>query len=375
MNDNDYMQRALMLAARGAGRVSPNPMVGAVVVRGGRIVGEGFHQAVGGPHAEVHAIDAAGGQARGATLYVTLEPCNHTGRTPPCTEKILAAGIARVVSAMADPNPDVRGGGHARLTAHGIAVHCGVCEAEARRLNESFIKFVRVRRPFVVLKLAATLDGRIATRTGDARWVTGAAAREQVHRLRHALDAIMVGAGTVAADDPQLTARLPEGGGVDPVRIVLDSRLRMVENARMLHQSSPAATYVVCGPAAGIEDRRRLSAAGARIVEVPLKEGGIDLVILMERLGAMGLTSLLIEGGAQVAGSALAAGIVDKIVFHYAPKILGGDDGRPMLSGTGPDAMRDALRLCDVTIERLGDDIAVSGYVRAAQEQICLPES
>jgi diaminohydroxyphosphoribosylaminopyrimidine deaminase / 5-amino-6-(5-phosphoribosylamino)uracil reductase len=365
MNANDYMQRALMLAALGAGRVSPNPMVGAVVVREGRIVGEGFHQAVGGPHAEVHALEAAGPQARGATLYVTLEPCNHTGRTPPCTEKILAAGIGRVVSAMNDPNPEVAGGGHAFLRARGVEVLCGIGEAEARRLNESFIKFVRTRRPFVLLKLAATLDGRIATRTGDARWVTGPAARERVHRLRHALDAIMVGVGTVAADNPQLTARLPEGGGVDPVRIVLDTKLRMAGSARMLQQTSTAATYVVCGPPAGADDRRRLSAAGAHILEVPVNGDGIDLAVLMERLGAMGLTSLLIEGGARVAGSALRAGIVDKILFHYAPKILGGDDGRPMLRGAGPDAMQDALALSDVTVERLGEDIAVEGYIRA----------
>ena len=357
------MRRALALAAQGAGRVSPNPLVGAVVVRGGHIVGEGYHQAVGGPHAEVHAIEAAGEAAQGATLYVTLEPCNHHGRTPPCTRKILSAGITRVVSAMTDPNPDVAGGGHAVLTARGIAVHCGLCEHEARRLNESFIKYVRTRRPFVVLKLAATLDGRIATRTGDARWVTGPAARERVHRLRHALDAIMVGAGTVAADDPQLTARLPEGGSVDPVRIVLDTRLRMAVSARMLHQASAAATYIVCGPAADEADRRRLEAAGARILEMPLKAGGIDLGALMERLGAMGLTSLLIEGGARVAGSALAAGIVDKIVFHYAPKILGGDDGWPMLRGAGAAVMQEALALSDVVVERLGDDIAVEGYI------------
>ena len=195
MNDTDYMRMALDLAVKGAGYVSPNPMVGAVVVKAGRVVGRGYHQAVGGPHAEVNAIDDAGDQARGATIYVTLEPCNHFGRTPPCTRKILEAGIKRVVVAMADPNPDVTGGGNAFLKSRDVEVVCGICESEAGRLNESFIKYVRTRLPFVVLKMAATLDGRIATRTGDARWVTGPEARARVHALRHAVDAVMVGVG------------------------------------------------------------------------------------------------------------------------------------------------------------------------------------
>ena len=201
MNDNEYMQMALALAAQGRGRVSPNPMVGAVVVKAGQVVGKGYHRSVGGPHAEVHAIDDAGPAARDATLYVTLEPCNHLGRTPPCTRKILEAGIQKVIVAMLDPNPDVTGGGNAFLQARGIEVLCGIEEAAARRLNESFIKYVRTRKPFVVLKIASTLDGRIATRTGDAHWVTGPFARAHVHRLRHAMDAIMVGVGTVQSDD------------------------------------------------------------------------------------------------------------------------------------------------------------------------------
>jgi diaminohydroxyphosphoribosylaminopyrimidine deaminase / 5-amino-6-(5-phosphoribosylamino)uracil reductase len=214
MNDDDYMAMALELAALGAGHVSPNPMVGAVVVKDGQVVGKGYHQAVGGPHAEVHALDAAGAKASGATLYVTLEPCNHYGRTPPCTHKILNAGIKRVVVAMADPNPDVTGGGNHYLQARGIELTCGVQEKAAKRLNESFVKFIRVKRPFVTLKMAATLDGRIATRTGDARWVTGEAARHRVHLMRHAVDAILVGVGTIAADNPQLTTRLGDGGPV-----------------------------------------------------------------------------------------------------------------------------------------------------------------
>ena len=362
------MTTALALAARGAGRVSPNPMVGAVVVRDGRIVGQGYHQAVGGPHAEVHALEEAGPLAAGATLYVTLEPCNHYGRTPPCTEAIIQAGIKRVVAAMADPNPEVKGGGNAFLQAHGIDVTCGVCEKEAVRLNESFVTFVRTGRPFVILKMAATLDGRIATRTGDARWVTGEAARRHVHQLRHAVDAILVGAGTIKADDPQLTARLEDGTGVDPVRIVLDTHLSTSKRARVFATPATASTYLVCGPQTSEVDRRRLGAVGARIMEAPIRKGRIDLAALMPLLAAQGITSVLIEGGAQVAGSALAADIVDKIVFFYAPKILGGDDGIPICRGQSSVWMREALSVHDLSVAQVGEDIMVQGYRHAISE-------
>jgi diaminohydroxyphosphoribosylaminopyrimidine deaminase/5-amino-6-(5-phosphoribosylamino)uracil reductase len=364
MNDNEYMQMALTLAEKGCGRVSPNPMVGAVVVHAGRVVGQGYHQYVGGPHAEVNAIDDAGDAARNATLYVTLEPCNHFGRTPPCTQKILEAGINRVVVAMQDPNPDVAGGGNAFLVSRGVDLECGVEEAAARRLNESFIKFVRTGKPFVILKIASTLDGRIATRSGDARWVTGESARAHVHQLRHAMDAIMVGVGTVEADDPQLTTRLENGRGIDPVRVVLDTGLRMSEKARMLHQDSKASTWVVCGSDASPAAKKRLRAEGAMIVQTPLMGKRIDLDALMPQLGQRGVTSLLIEGGAQVAGAALRAGVVDKVVFFYAPKIYGGDDGVPICGGRGPDLMRDSLAVSHIELDRMGDDIMVSGYLR-----------
>jgi diaminohydroxyphosphoribosylaminopyrimidine deaminase/5-amino-6-(5-phosphoribosylamino)uracil reductase len=365
MNDNDYMQLALTLAEKGAGRVSPNPMVGAVVVNDGRVVGQGYHPFVGGPHAEVNAIDDAGDAARNATLYVTLEPCNHFGRTPPCTQKILEAGIKRVVVAMEDPNPDVAGGGNAFLISRGVELVCGLKEAAAQRLNESFIKFVRTGKPFVILKIASTLDGRIATRTGDARWVTGSVARAHVHQLRHGVDAIMVGVGTVEADDPELTTRLEKGGGVDPVRVVLDTRLRMSENARMLHQASRAPTWVVCGPDAPPTAKERLEAVGATMVQTSLKQGRIDLETLMRHLAGRGVTSLLIEGGAQVAGAALREGIVDKVLFFYAPKICGGDDGIPICAGPGPDLMRQSLAVRDIELDRMGDDIMVSGYLKS----------
>ena len=362
MSDSDYMRMALDLAARGAGRVAPNPMVGAVVVNQDQVVGRGYHQALGAPHAEVNAIDEAGPRCRDATLYVTLEPCNHHGRTPPCTQKILQAGIRRVVTAMADPNPEVSGGGNALLTSRGVEVCCGVQASRARELNESFIKYSRAKQPFVVLKMAATLDGRIATKTGDARWVTGSEARGQVHRLRNAMDAILVGVGTVIADDPQLTARLASGRGVDPTRIILDTHLNMPANASMLNRSSEADTWLVCGHAAAKTRKQRLTAQGARILEMPLKEGRIDLRILVRRLGERGITSILVEGGSRVAAAALQHDIVDKVLFFYAPKILGGD-GIPMCRGEGPALMSQSLPLMETAVSRVGDDILVSGYL------------
>jgi diaminohydroxyphosphoribosylaminopyrimidine deaminase/5-amino-6-(5-phosphoribosylamino)uracil reductase len=355
------MQMALALAEKGAGYVSPNPMVGAVVVKDDVVVGRGYHHALGGPHAEVNAIDDAGDRARGATIYVTLEPCNHHGRTPPCTRKILDAGIRRVVVAMKDPNPHVTGGGLAYLQARGVVVACGILQKESRRLNESFIKYVQTKRPFVILKMAATLDGCIATHTGDARWVTGAPARQLVHRLRHSMDAIMVGVGTVLADDPSLTTRLAADQGVDPTRIIVDSGLRIPETAQLLNQRSPADTWVVCGPDAEASKKNALRARGAHVLEVPLTSGWIDLNAMVDCLGQRGITSMLIEGGAQVAASAIREDIVDKVLFFYAPKLLGGE-GVPMFAGRGPELMAHSVPLRDVEVTRVGDDILICGY-------------
>ena len=361
------MKLALDLAEKGRGWTSPNPMVGAVVVKEGRIVGRGFHQRAGGPHAEVNAIDEAGDQSRGATLYVTLEPCNHFGRTPPCTQKILAAGIRRVVVAMSDPNPGVKGGGNAALAQQGLEVTCGICENEARRLNEYFITWITTGRPFVTVKCAATLDGRIATRTGDSRWVTGSAARRFVHRLRHAVDGILVGLETVKNDDPSLTTRLEGEVGADPTRIILDTHLSMPVTARMLHQASQAPTWVVCGPDAPNRRRKALVDAGARVMEASLKAGRIDLSALMDQLGGMGITSLLIEGGGGVIGSSCGAGIVDKLCFFYAPKILGADDGVPICRGTGPASMNQSIPVYDLSVARFDADVLITGYLRPPQ--------
>lgn len=364
MDDKYFMEEALRLAEKGEGFTSPNPTVGAVVVKDGRIVGRGWHEAAGRPHAEVVAIDDAGPLARGSDLYVTLEPCNHTGRTPPCTEKIIQAGISRVVMAVRDPNPDVKGGGFEYLKGRGIVVIEGVCREAVEKQLEWFFKFVRTKTPFVVLKCAMTLDGRLATRTGDAKWITGEAARTHVHRMRHAADAILVGAGTVRADNPRLTARLDDRPTRDPIRLVLDGRLTVDEKAALFHLDSPAETIVVVGPAVEPEKRRRFEKPGVRILTAQLDEAGrIDLVDLMKRLGAMKITSLLIEGGGRVSGAALRAGIVDKICFFYAPKIMGGDDGVAVCSGPGPDLMKDVRQVKNMTVRHFDADLLVEGYL------------
>ena len=365
--DNRFMKMALDLAKKGEGFTSPNPMVGAVIVKDGKIVGKGYHQAAGKAHAEVNAVDDAGALAKGATLYVTLEPCNHIGRTPPCTEKIISAGIRRVVAAMTDPNPEVTGGGLDYLKSRGISITSGVCEPQAKRLNEAFIKYVRTKRPFTIVKCAATLDGRIATKTGDSRWVSGEESRRFVHRLRHAVDAIMVGIGTVEKDDPSLTARIAippkRFKPKDPTRIVLDTRLRIPEKAKLLRLHSHSDTILITGPSVSEDKKSRLKKNDVAIIESPVKNGMVDLDRLMDRLGSMNVTSLLIEGGGRVIASALSAGIVDKIYFFYAPKILGGDDGIPICKGPGAEKMNQCIPVKNIKVHRFGNDVMIEGYI------------
>jgi diaminohydroxyphosphoribosylaminopyrimidine deaminase/5-amino-6-(5-phosphoribosylamino)uracil reductase len=364
MKDAEYMQVALELAARGKGYTSPNPMVGAVIVRDGRIVGRGYHPAAGKPHAEVFAIEDAGDQARGATLYVTLEPCNHTGRTPPCTRRIREAGLARVVSAMRDPNPDVTGGGNDQLAAWGIDSRCGILEKEAMQLNEAFVKHVRTGRPFVLVKCAATLDGRLATRTGDARWVTGPEARRYVHELRHACDAILVGVETVLRDDPSLTTRLEETNrkGLHPLRVILDSNLRTPVTAKVLATAGAPETLFICGEHVSRQRRFPFEDKGARVLPVPVAGGRLDLAEAMTTLGRDGIQSVLVEGGGKVIKSFFDNGLADKINFFFAPKILNGSDGTPICSGTGPERMHNALAVRHMTVRHLGKDILIEGY-------------
>jgi len=363
MDDRYFMKMALALAEKGRGYTSPNPMVGAVVVQDGRVAGKGWHQMAGKAHAEVNAIDDAGSLSKGATIYITLEPCNHTGRTPPCAKKIIHSGIKRAVVAMKDPNPDVTGGGIDVLKKAGIQVTLGVCEKQAEKQNEIFIKYIRTGKPFVILKTASTLDGRIATHTGDSKWVTGEAARHVVHKIRHETDAIMVGIGTVKADNPSLTARLPGMKGRDPRRIILDTRLSIPLDARLIQIKSDSDTIVVCGKFALKEKKEALREKEVKIIEAGEKDGGIDLLNLMPLLGEIGITSLLIEGGSRVIQSALNARIIDKVLLFYAPKILGGDDGFPICRGPGPDQMNQAFPVRDMVVKRIENDILIEGYL------------
>lgn len=368
MTDLDYMARALELAARGKGYTSPNPCVGAVVVKDGRIIGQGFHSKAGGPHAEVVAIDDAAARApeklAHATIYVTLEPCNHFGKTPPCTHKILNAGIDRVVVACKDPNPNVAGGGIEFLRGKGLEVVSGLMEQEALTLIEDFVWNVQNdKTPFVTLKCAATLDGYIATRTGDSQWITSSASRNFGHELRHQNDAILIGSGTLHGDDPSLTARIEGKPTRDPVRIILDTRLSIQENAKVLVQNSSAPTIIVTGPECDPGKIQRLKDKGAQVLECRVLENLLDLNDLMIRLKALSITSLLIEGGGRVAASALAAGIVNKVCYFLAPKILGGNDGIPVFKGSGPEKIKDVFELVRVTTRQLGSDMLVTGYL------------
>lgn len=372
--DKYYMQMALELAAKARGRTSPNPMVGAILVKDSKVIGQGFHAKAGSAHAEVVALANAGEKARGATIYVTLEPCCHYGRTGPCTEALIKAGVKRVVVAMTDPNPLVAGKGLAILKNAGVDVKAGVLEEEAIQLNEVFLKYITTKKPFVVLKAATSLDGKIATAAGESKWITGELAREHGHRLRDSYDAILVGVDTVLADDPSLTARLPEGRGKDPIRIIVDSTARTPTAAKVLIQESAAHTVIATTEAAPVERRASLMAAGAEVIVVPGGGARVDLKKLMEILGNKQITSVLIEGGGRVNGSALAAGIVDKVAWFMAPKIIGGDAAPGPVRGEGIKFLSEATKLYDILLQKLGEDILLTGYTSERGDRISLPE-
>ena len=363
MTSETYMKLALNLAARGEGWVSPNPLVGAVVVKEGQVVGRGYHRRAGLPHAEVEALRAAGEAARGADLYVTLEPCNHQGKTPPCTEAILAAGVRRVIIATPDPNPQVTGGGAEFLAAQGVAITMRVLEPEARRLNEAWLHYVNTRRPWVIVKAACSLDGKIATVGGESQWLTGEAARALGHRLRHRVDAMVVGIGTVLADDPQLTTRRPGGRSKDPIRVVLDSRLRLPLTARMLHLDSEAPTWVATTSQAPPDTIRALEDRGAQVLVLPADAGRVSLPALLEELGARQVQSLLVEGGAETLGTFFDQRLVNQFYFFYAPKILGGQRAPGMVGGHGILHLGEAHIARDLSVRRIGGDLLVSGYL------------
>lgn len=360
------MKRALLLARKGVGKTSPNPAVGCVIVRDGSIVGEGWHKRAGTPHAEVHALRQAGNLARNADVYVTLEPCAHFGKTPPCADALIEAGVARVFAGMVDPNPKVSGKGLEKLRAAGIVTVAGVLGEECRTVNEPFFKHVTTGRPFVTLKSAMTLDGKTATSIGDSCWITNERSRRHVHKLRSQADAIMVGVGTVIADDPQLTSRIPAGR--DSLRVVVDATLRIPLNAQMLHLESLART-VIATLSDDASRIARIRECGADIIRCRERAGRVDLSDLLARLGAMNVQSVLLEGGSTLAGEALRMGLIDKFLLFYAPKLVGGE-GMGLFAGVGIERMADALRLRNVTVTRFADDILVQGYPESVCSQV-----
>jgi diaminohydroxyphosphoribosylaminopyrimidine deaminase/5-amino-6-(5-phosphoribosylamino)uracil reductase len=362
--DTLYMRRALELAARARGRTSPNPMVGAVLVKDGVVVGEGFHAFAGSDHAEVIALHAAESAAAGATLYVSLEPCCHHGRTPPCADQIVQAKVARVVAACVDPNPAVNGKGIETLRAAGIAVDVGLLAEEAARLNEAFFTFIRLGRPFVILKAAASLDGKIATRTGDSRWITGETARQHVHQIRNEVDAVLVGIGTILRDDPLLTTRLGSPDQRDPARVIVDNLARLPLRAKVINRASTATTILAVSAMAPRARLEALEREGVQILVVPGSPRRVSLRNLMEALGKMDLLSVLIEGGAEINGSALQEGIVDKLLLFLAPLLIGGNATPTAVGGDGIETLSQATRVRNLRIERFGEDILIEGYLR-----------
>ena len=360
------MQRALDLATKAVGRTSPNPAVGAVIVRGGRVIGEGFHRRAGLPHGEIEALRRVKGSARDATLYVNLEPCSHHGRTPPCADAVVEVGIKRVVIGMVDPNPLVRGRGIRRLRRAGVEVRTGVLQTCCKRLNEDFATFIQTGRPLVTLKLAASLDGRIATASGDSKWISSEVSRRLVHEMRNRVDAVLVGAGTVHADDPQLTCRIR--GGRDPLRVIMDGRLSISPEARVCTQVSSARTLIVTTENSKKKSKRaELEKRGVEVLCFPEERGRVLFLPLLQELGHRGVKHVMIEGGGQVAAAALEEGVVDKVLFFYGPKLLGGE-GMPMVGSLGVDRVAASLKLHTIELRQLRDDVLVSGYIHKERD-------
>lgn len=363
--DIKYMKRALTLAGKGAGHTSPNPAVGCVIVKNGHIVGEGWHKKAGGHHAEIHALEQAGKAAKGADVYVTLEPCCHTGKTPPCVNALIAAGVKRVVAGMTDPNPVVSGAGLAALQKAGIETVCGVLEERCKTINRFFIKQITTALPYVIYKCAMTLDGKIASVTGESRWISGEKSRKFVHRMRSQCDAVMVGVDTIIADNPQLTVRHVKGR--NPVRIIVDSTLRTPESVSVL-SGTLARKTIIATTEHNPRVHLRYQQSGATIVVCNSRDGKVDLHDLFIKLGELGIQSILLEGGSRLAGDALRHGLIDECVFFYAPKVIGSDGFSPF-SITGITSMSNSIRFINHDVCRMGDDIVLTAY----PEKKCLP--
>lgn len=357
-----YMNRAIVLAEKGMGFVNPNPMVGAVIVKEGQVIGEGYHEKYGGPHAEVNAINNATENVAGATMYVTLEPCSHYGKTPPCVNAILEHQIKKVVIGMTDPNPLVSGRGIELLKANGIEVITGILEKEVSKLNEIFIKYITTDFPFVIMKTAMTLDGKIASTTGDSKWITNESSRAYVHELRHMVSGIMVGIGTVEADNPYLTARNTRG--IDPVRIIVDTKARIALETNILNNDSKAKTIIATTELANRAKLKMLQEKGAEIIITPIKNNQVDLKFLFKEIKKLGIDSVLLEGGANMNYSALEEQLVDKVYTFIAPKMLGGSLAKTPVGGKGVTTIDQAFLLENMEILKLSDDLMITGYVR-----------
>ncbi len=354
MADEKYMRMALELAEKGRGKTTPNPMVGAVLVKNGRVIGQGYHKKAGTPHAEIHALRQAGSKARGSTLYITLEPCCHYGRTGPCSRAIISAGVKEVVYAITDPNPKVKGKGGRQLRQAGVIVRHGVMAKEASKINESYLKYLKTGRPFAILKLAMTLDGRIASLNGDSRWVTGETARAMVHRLRAGVDAVVIGAQTANIDNPQLTVRAITGN--NPYRIILSSHKRLRNNLKLFSENKDFRTIVATsGGRVPVEIGKN-----SIIWKIEKKGNQLSLDDFLEKAGRFGLTSLLIEGGSRLATAFIKKGLIDKYVFMLAPKILG--EGIAAVGDLGRTKMSQALSLKDWQVEKCGEDLMITAY-------------
>ncbi len=366
--DRVHMREALELAARAGWRTHPNPQVGALVVKGKRVIGRGYHRKAGGPHAERLALRQAGRGARGATLYVTLEPCCHHGRTPPCTDAVLSAGISRVVASMRDPNPVVGGRGLAILRKANVRVDVGLFGNEARRLNEAFCRRVEHNRPWVILKSAVSLDGKIATASGDSKWISSPESRAHAHTLRDQVDAILVGIGTILIDDPRLTTRLKSGQGRNPARVILDSKLQIPLKAKALNRRTR--TDIIIATTARADGRRaqKLIGQGVEVWTLPSEKGKVSLRRLLSRMAERRITTLLVEGGGEVAGSFLSQGLVDRICFYMAPILIGGENAPGPLKGKGAAKLSEAFQIKEVSVKPVGPDFLVEGYVEAGKK-------
>jgi diaminohydroxyphosphoribosylaminopyrimidine deaminase/5-amino-6-(5-phosphoribosylamino)uracil reductase len=370
--DEKYMEIALELAKKGAGRVSPNPMVGAIIVKDNRIIAKGYHKEYGRAHAEVDAFKNACEDVEGSTMYVTLEPCSHYGKTPPCADKIIEKKIGRVVIGSLDPNSLVCGSGVKKLIDAGIEVKVGVLDTECKKLNEVFMKYILEKKPFVLMKSAMSLDGKIATYSGESKWISGEESRKNVHILRNEISSIMVGVETVIKDNPELTCRLKNGR--NPIRIVVDSSLRIPLESKLVETAREIKTIIATTDRADYEKSIRLKEKGVIVLITESINKQVDLLDIMKKLGEMKIDSILLEGGGTLNFSALSQGIVDKVQVYIAPMIIGGEKSKTIVSGTGIEFLKDAFKLRDLNLSLLGQDILIEGYIKKGEDGICLQE-